>query len=158
MDAHAHGFTRDQIKALRDERDELRERIRQLEEALAPTVTLPRAWRLSPQQETLLRALRSAGAGILTRERAMLALYGASDDTPDPKGLSVVISHMRRKLAATGIGVEGVYGQGWRLTASSLARFDAAVSDHHAQCDAALRRLARHRPASTQSHHGAQTR
>jgi len=130
MNASPHHLSRDQVIALLEERDNLVEQVRQLEEALAPTSILPRTWRLTKTEERLLRALRAVGPNVLHHERAMLALYGMWDDAPQQKILDVLVCKIRRKLmeAQARVEIETLWGRGWRLTAESCARFDAAVA------------------------------
>lgn len=130
MNASSHHLSRDQVVALLEERDTLLEQVRQLEEALAPTAILPRAWRLTATEERLLRALRAVGPNVLHHERAMLTLYGMFEDAPQQKILDVLICKIRRKLmeAQAQIRIETVWGRGWRLSAESCAQFDAAVA------------------------------
>lgn len=118
------------LNALRDENETLREQIRQYQEALAPRALLPKSWRLTGKQETLLRALRAVGPNVLHHERAMLALYDMWEDAPDQKILDIMICHIRRKLmeAQAQIRIETVWGRGWRMTPESCAMFDAAIA------------------------------
>lgn len=105
------------------------ETVRQLQEALAPTVVLPAAWRLSRKEETLLRALRGLNGHVLHRERAMLTLYGTWEDAPDQKIIDVFICKIRRKLmlAQARITIDTSWGRGWRMTPEACERFDAAI-------------------------------
>lgn len=130
MNASSHHLSRDQVVALLEERDTLLEQVRQLEEALAPTAVLPRAWRLTATEERLLRALRAVGPNVLHHERAMLTLYGMFEDAPQQKILDVLVCKIRRKLmeAQAQIRIETIWGRGWRLSAESCARFDALVA------------------------------
>lgn len=123
------------LSTLRDENEVLREQVRQLQEALAPRALLPKAWRLTGKQETLLRALRAVGPHVLHHERAMLALYDMWKDAPDQKILDVMICHIRRKLmeAQAQIRIETVWGRGWRMTPESCAMFDAAIAADRAR-------------------------
>ena len=123
------------LRALRDENEELREQVRQLREALAPTAMLPRQWRLSPTQERLLRALRAVGKDTLHRERAFHALYASWDDMPEMASLDALVSKLRRRLREAGapIEIKAVWGRGWRLTPEGCAAYDAAVADDQAQ-------------------------
>jgi len=127
----------DPAAALREENDALREEIRQLKEALAPTAILSRAWRLSKMEERLLRAIRAVGPNLLHHERAMLILYGMWEDMPEQKILDVMICHIRRKLmhAQAQIRIETVWGRGWRMTPESCAMFDAAIAADLARWD-----------------------
>lgn len=135
MSASSHHLTRDQVIALLEERDILRETVRQLEEALAPTTILPRSWRLTSTEERLLRAVRAVGPNVLHHERAMLALYGMIEDAPQQKILDVLICKVRQKLlhAQAQITIETVWGRGWRMSAESCARFDETVAADRAR-------------------------
>lgn len=134
-----HFLSRDQVVALLDERDALREENRQLKAALAPIATLPRAWRLTATESTLLRAMRSVGPNVLHRERAMLALYGTWEDAPCAKILDVLVCKIRTKLmrAQTRIHIETVWGRGFRLSAEGCGRFDEAIKADRAAWHAA---------------------
>ena len=138
MSASPHSLSREQVIALLEERDTLREHVRQLEEALedalAPTLALPDAWRLTTTEERFLCAIRAVGPNILHRERGLLALYGMWDDMPDQKIIDVWLSKLRKKLreAQAQITIETIWGRGWRMPAESCARFDAAVAAHQA--------------------------
>jgi len=130
---------RDTTAALREEIDTLREEIRQYREALAPYAILPRHWRLTEMEESLLRAVRAVGPNLLQHERAMLALYGTSEDAPEPKTLDCFICKLRGKLrkARAPIQIETVFGRGWRMTPESCAAYDAAVTADVARWDRA---------------------
>lgn len=130
MNAHAHDLTREATARLQDECDELRERVRQLEEALTPTILLPRAWRLTRMEGRMLRLLRAGGGNVVHHERAMIALYGMWDEAPQQKILDVLICKCRRKLmeAQARITIETIWGRGWRLTLPSIDAFDIAVA------------------------------
>lgn len=129
-DAAPHHLTRKQVIALLEERETLREQVRQLEEALAPTALLPRAWRLTKTEERFIRAIRAVGPNLLHHERAMLTLYGMWEDAPEQKILDVMICKIRRKLmeAQAQIRIETIWGRGWRMTPEACAMFDAAVA------------------------------
>jgi|GEM_PF-2957957 len=130
MSASPHNLSREQVIALLEECDTLREHVRQLEEALAPTIVLPKAWRLTTTEERFIRAIRAVGPNVLHRERGLLALYGMWDEVPDQKIVDVWVHKVRTKLrhAQAQITIETVWGRGWRMTAESCARFDAIVA------------------------------
>jgi xanthine/CO dehydrogenase XdhC/CoxF family maturation factor len=136
-----HHLTREQVLALLEERDTLREHVRQLEEALAPTFVLPASGRLTPVEEKLIAALRVVGPSVLHRERAMIAIYGMGEDAPGQKALDILLCKLRKKLAQTRthIEIETVWGRGWRMSAESRARFDEAVRKDRARWDAPTR-------------------
>ncbi|MCJ2069582.1 helix-turn-helix domain-containing protein [Methylobacterium sp. J-030] len=116
--------------ALLEERDTLREDVRQLEEALTSMIVLPKAWRLTTTEERVICAIRAVGLNVLHRERGLLALYGLWDEVPDQKNINVWICKIRQKLreAQAEITIETVWGRGWRMTAESWVRFDAFIA------------------------------
>lgn len=128
------------LRTLAEENEILREEVRQLREALAPTIPLPRVWRLGTCEARLLCALRRAGHSILVRDVAMSAIYRGSDDAPDARIVDTHVFHLRRKLArhAPDVAVETIRGEGFRLTASGIVAFDAAVAADQAAYNAAL--------------------
>ncbi|BAU91210.1 hypothetical protein MPPM_2605 [Methylorubrum populi] len=130
MNAHAHHLTRSQVIALLEERDTLRETIRQLEDILVPFMVLPKDWRLTTSEQRMMRALRASAPGILHKERAMIAMYGTWEDAPEQKIVDVFICKIRRKLmeAQTRIHIETIWGRGWRLTPESIQIFDGIVA------------------------------
>lgn len=127
------------LNALREENDTLREQVRQLQEALAPTAILPRSWCLTKTEERLLRAIRAVGPNLLHHERAMLAIYGMWEDMPEQKILDVLVCKIRRKLmeAQAQIRIETVWGRGWRMTPESCTKFDVAIAADRARWDQA---------------------
>lgn len=130
MAASPRYLTQAQVAALIEERDTLLEHVRQLQAALAPSAVLPRSWGLTPTEERLLRALRATGPNVLHQERAMMALYGTSDDAPEQRIIDTMISRIRGKLmrAEAGVEIETIPARGWRMTAESCARFDDLVA------------------------------
>jgi DNA-binding response OmpR family regulator len=110
--------------------DTLREAVRRYEELLKPSLYTPRAWRLTPNEEAVLLVLYGAKTRVVHRERMPIGVYGILADAPEQKILDVFICKVRRKLmcAQTRIGIETVWGRGWRLTDESHARLHAAVA------------------------------
>lgn len=105
----------DRVAALREENDELRERVRQLGEQLASTkFAFPRDLGLTPTQILILRHLLTRD--VITRNSAMLLLYSdRAHDEPGLNNVDVHISRIRRKLRPAGIQIENVWGRGWRV-------------------------------------------
>ena len=136
-DASPHHLTREQVIALLEERETLREHVRHLEDLLVPHAVLPQAWRLTTKEEQLLRAIRAVGPNVLHHERAIIALYGMWEDAPGQKTFEVLLCKIRRKLteAQAQIRIETVWGRGWRMTPESCAMFDAAVAADQARWD-----------------------
>lgn len=130
MNMHAHHLSRHQVIALLEERDTLREQVRQLEELLRPTIILPAACRLTRREADFLNVLRAASPNVVHRERMLIALYGLIDEAPEPKILDVYLCKVRRRLmeAQARVEIETVWGRGWRLSPESVVRFDEAVA------------------------------
>jgi DNA-binding response OmpR family regulator len=97
------------------ERDELAERVRQLEELLLDHGWVPEAWGLTASENTLLNVL--ALRRLASKEALHLALYGNDPDGGAAiKIIDVMVHKLRRKLAAQDIQIETVWGMGYRLS------------------------------------------
>jgi DNA-binding response OmpR family regulator len=70
---------------------------------------------------------------IVSRDRALLALYGFGD-VPDYGIINTLLSRMRNRLAAVGVPVviENLYGEGWYISRESAHAFDSALSQREA--------------------------
>ncbi|RVE90101.1 helix-turn-helix domain-containing protein [Sinorhizobium meliloti] len=93
----------------------LRERVRQLEELLAPTtVPVPIEFGLTGSEARVFAHL--ATRDMATKQSVMLALYSdRADVEPETKIVDVFVCKMRKKLARFGVTIETVWGQGYRL-------------------------------------------
>lgn len=106
---------------LEQENEVLRERVRQLEEELAPdTVTIDPVWRLTRHEARIFAAL--AARDVLTKNALMIALYPdrLDADLPEIKIIDVFVCKMRKKLAPFHIEISTVWGQGYSLLNRSL--------------------------------------
>ncbi|MDK1386346.1 helix-turn-helix domain-containing protein [Sinorhizobium sp. 8-89] len=103
------------ITAQQREIEMLRERLRQLEEVLAPsTVSIPVEYRLTGSEARVFAHLVSRD--IATKQSVMLALYSDRPDVePEIKIVDVFICKMRKKLAGYGVDIRTVWGQGYSL-------------------------------------------
>lgn len=130
-----HNLTRAQVIALMEERDTLKEALRQMEQAMAPVMQLPREWRLTGCETKFLFAVRAVAPNVAHKERVLIAMYGVLDqDMPDQKVIDVYACKVRRKLMAVQaqIHIETVWGRGYRLSPESLARLDTAIESTRA--------------------------
>ena len=109
------------IRAQRDEIETLREENRQLREALAPRIVLPRAWGLKTQEARLLSALHAAGPNGLHEERVVLAVYGHRDEPPSRGTLHVLMCNLRRKLVEARTGITGTLGSTSLITERTIS-------------------------------------
>lgn len=118
-----------QVAALIAERDELAERVRQLEAVLDDGEWLPFCFRrLGPVERRLLNVLRRSPSGA-GRERIETALYGADPDGRSVKIVPVHVHKLRRKLSPFGIEIESI-GSGpnpgiYRFAPGMLDRIEA---------------------------------
>lgn len=120
------------IRRLREERDELKERVTQLEAMLAVTLAPVRVWDLT-RTETCYLVLLARG-GIRSREQLQAAAIRYSKPavgygSPSPNTVDVGMSRIRRKLAAKGVVVSTVWGAGYVLEGNSLAAVRAALAN-----------------------------
>ncbi len=109
-----------------DELEEANERIRQLEDALAPEGMIPLSFRLTASERRVLAALYRRE--ICTKD--MLHLASSKGEHPETglKIVDVYICKLRRKLKPHGLGIETIWGQGYRLatgTREEIARLRA---------------------------------
>jgi hypothetical protein len=110
------------IAALREENDILRETVRQLRDDLAPVVTFPKAWKLTPQQTTVLSCIMAASPGVASFGRMLSALYW-NREVPDGAEnlLNFLVFGIRRRLLAAGTdaGIQNVFGRGYTMTTAT---------------------------------------
>lgn len=94
----------------------LRERVRQLLDALAPPeVVVPMEWMLSPAEAKLFAHLTTRD--LVTKSSAMAALYSdRHDDDIEPKIVDVFICKIRAKLRKFGVEINTVWGHGYSLS------------------------------------------
>ena len=117
------GLRDEYVAALEAENDELRERVRQLEEELFfdPGWQCPLEFSLTPSEQQILQALMS-------REEAskdFLLLSTAEAGREKDAAIKIVdghICHIRRKLKPFGVEIETLWGRGYRLPPASKTR------------------------------------
>lgn len=92
----------------------LRERVRQLEEALVPaSIAVPLEFGLTGAEARVFAHL--ASRDVATKQSLMLALYGDRPDEPEIKIVDVFVCKLRKKVARFGVNIETIWGQGYRL-------------------------------------------
>jgi len=99
--------------ALRDRIAELEERIRQLEKAFAPEISVPDEWCLTALEGKLFRLF--AQNRLVTIESFLLLYYGFRDEPPATNMMRVLVSNLRHKLGPFGVHIDTVWGLGYRL-------------------------------------------
>lgn len=106
----------DLVALLQEEVSTLRERVRQLEQALAPdSIAVPLEWCLTAAEASVYRCL--AARPWASKATLMVALYSdRADDGPDQKIVDVFICKLRKKLRPFGVGIATIWGQGYALS------------------------------------------
>ncbi|MFC3074945.1 helix-turn-helix domain-containing protein [Shinella pollutisoli] len=105
----------DLVQAQQREIAMLRERVRQLEHALSPSVVaIDMAWQLTSSEARVFACLATRAKA--TKEMILQALYSdRPDDAPEPKIVDVFVCKLRKKLKPFGIEITTVWGQGYSL-------------------------------------------
>lgn len=125
----------------RDTIAELREKVLQLEELMAPSdVAYPLNWHLTITEALLLSCLAAGSEGYRTKAQLMYVLteHSRHDDVCDAT-LSTFIMKLRKKLSPWNIYIETRWGLGFQLTTSSLTALRAL----HTASKAAIKNLAK---------------
>lgn len=93
----------------------LRERIRQLEEALMPSNTIiPVEWQLTAAEARVFAHLTTRE--MATKRNIMFALYSDRiDEEPEIKIVDVFVCKLRKKLKPFNVQINTVWGQGYSL-------------------------------------------
>jgi hypothetical protein len=111
------------------ERDEMHERVKQLEGLFRGDEWIPEEWGLTGRESEFLAAIVQRSPA--TREYIHTVLYGLEPDGgPDPKILDTMISKMRVKLAPHEIVIETNWGIGYQLSADTLKKCRALRDEH----------------------------
>lgn len=102
------------VQQLREENELLRERVRQLEEALVPpSCVVPKAWGLTGKEARVFAHLTTRN--IASRQSIMMALYSDRLEEPDAQVITTYICKLRAKLKPFGVTITNVWGQGYSL-------------------------------------------
>lgn len=109
------------IRRLREERDELQERVRQLEAQLACPTVLPFENELTRKEAIIARLLVTRE--VATTDAIMMALYSDRIAAPDPQIISVLISGMRPKLERHGLEIRTVRARGYAIPPEQRSLF-----------------------------------
>lgn len=118
------------VAALREENDILRETVRQLREELAPQIAFPAAWRLTPQQATVLSCIMAASPHVAKHSRIYAAVWGSGDLPEDPRNqVQILVCEMRRRMREAGVepGFVNVCCVGYRMTLADRDRLQGII-------------------------------
>ena len=105
----------------------LRERVRQLERALAPEIAVPLGWpHLTRQEHALVAALAGRAVAPIAMLTLVLEANGHGHDLAAAvETLRVRISLLRKKLRPHGVEIANERGIGYSLDAATRARLRA---------------------------------
>lgn len=110
-----------EVVRLRQENEDLKHRVRELEQLLMGTeLYLPPHLKLTARQEQLVKVMMSRP--MMTREAAMFIIYQDNPEGVEPKILDVFICKIRKKLAEHGIEIKTIWGRGWQITEDGRRR------------------------------------
>ncbi len=91
------------------------ERIRQLEDDAGLNFEVHPHYKLTKTEEALLGMFANS-TGVLTKERVLTAIWGMSEDPPNPKIVDVLICKIRKKLKPFGVEIDTYWARGWHMT------------------------------------------
>jgi two-component system cell cycle response regulator CtrA len=98
----------------RDRIHTLEERVRQLEEILAPSsVDIPVEWGLTVTEKRVYACL--ATRAMASKAMIFQSLYSDQLEEPDPRIIDVFVCKLRKKLKPFGIAIATVRGEGYAL-------------------------------------------
>jgi len=106
------------LQQLEDENAELKEQIAELRQLLQPQMKFPAHWKLTRLQSALLSVLVARESASREQLQSVRCDH-AREHYPDEKGVDVQIYHIRKKLEPSGLKIETVWGQGYRLLPES---------------------------------------
>lgn len=101
------------IRQLLDQNEQLRDQIAVLQETVLPE-TLPDTLVGLTRSESVVLGLLARRA-FASKAQIYAALYAGKGEDRDPKVVDVFICKIRRALENTGIEIETVWGEGYRI-------------------------------------------
>lgn len=114
------------IEGLEAENARLRERIAQLEAAVGMALVTPLEWRLTPAEMRVFGVIMARE--MATKDAVMAALYrDEGREEAEIKIVDVFVCKIRRKLKPFGIGIETVWGRGYRMGREAKALAEAQI-------------------------------
>lgn len=102
------------------ENQALKDQIEVLKSAMTAPVRLPREWRLTRQEDTILRHL--AKRDVVRNDSFAAALFSDQIDPPSYDCLKTYVFRLRAKLKPFGITITTVWGTGYALDDESRAK------------------------------------
>jgi two-component system cell cycle response regulator CtrA len=120
----------DLVTKLETENDELRARVRLLEEMIGMRIDVPLVLGLTGQEAILFGVLLRRE--IVTKEAAMVALYGMRPDGEEEVQIKIVdvyVCKLRKKVKRFDVEIETVWGRGYRMPPKSKAIVQAILDE-----------------------------
>ena len=108
------GLRDDLVRALEQENDDLRARVRELERLLGMTFECPPLIGLTRQESIIFGLLLKNP--LMSKELAISTMYLHKQDEADAKIVDVYICKLRKKLKPYKIDVQTQWGQGYFIT------------------------------------------
>lgn len=106
------------------DREDLEERVRQIESALVDNSWVPTDWKLTASEVALLNALSLRK--LASKEALHTLMYGNDPDGgPDIKIIDVMICKTRPKIEPWGVYIDTVWGQGYQIRPASVKIIEA---------------------------------
>lgn len=113
----------DLVIKLETENDELRERVRALEDMLGMTFDAPLQLGLTEKEAMVLGLLSKVD--MATKEAIMFHIYSdRPNDVPEIKIVDVFVCKVRRKLKPFDISIQTIWGIGYRLTKDDKSKLE----------------------------------
>lgn len=109
----------DLVAALEKENDDLRDRIRVLEEMVGVTFDAPLGFGLTRDEAVIFGTL--VKNSLVTEQHLMTLLYGLRQDEAGIGIIKVHICRIRRKVKPFEIEVKNIWGRGYTMPADSKA-------------------------------------
>lgn len=116
----------DRLALLEAENAELRERVILLERSLTADLDRLPIGGLTQTEAVVLATIQASPDGA-SKNRIFNAVYALRGDREQPeiKIIDIFVCKLRKKLAAHGIGIETVWGWGYRMSRESRERLQA---------------------------------
>lgn len=105
-------------------REDILERLLQLETATGVRFETHPRYRLTNAEQTLLGILLAC-KHVASKEHIYTLMYGMYLDPPELKILDVYICKLRNKLRPLGVNITTVWGRGWFLDTEDRAKVEA---------------------------------
>jgi two-component system cell cycle response regulator CtrA len=121
------------VVALENENEDLRIRVRELEEIFGFTNPVPLVFGLTGAESTVLGILVQRDMATLAQLMAALMRNRLEQDGPTPDIVKVYICKIREKLKRFGIEIDTVWGRGYTISRSNKDKIAAYLPQPEAE-------------------------